>query len=192
MKPILRIVAMATMAVLALGVHQSMAENDLKDLVTAYLVPGTNDHQAVVEVWMSNVNPVIGVTLPFKFAAGDSLVMDSLVTSTGRAKDFAVVKPVYKSDNQTLLVNMLWATDKNSKVPPIPPGEGLLAQIYLHTPGAFPMKDFRMAVVQLPPQNVLMFVTESLNPVKPDFALSKSAPPKGKSQSGEKEKSSSQ
>lgn len=178
MKIVFRTIVLVLIGVGMIGIPRATAEEEMHDLVTAYLVPGADAHQAVVEVWMSNVNPVIGVTLPFKFAAGDSLVMDSLVTSTGLAKNFAVVKPVFKAENQTLLVNMLWATMKGTQTPPIPPGEGLLAQIYLHTPGKFPMKEFRMAAVQLPPENVLMFVTQTLNPVTPDFVLSESAPPK--------------
>ncbi|GAB4321587.1 MAG: hypothetical protein Kow0074_12640 [Candidatus Zixiibacteriota bacterium] len=169
-------VMMAALAVVwsATGVS---AQDDLHDKVTAYLVPGGASESAVLELWMSNVNNVLALCLPFKFAAGDSLIFDSLVTRGGRAQDFAIVKPVFRPENQTLLINLMWAKDTTYEAPPIPPGSGPLMRVYLSTPYPFPMKDFQMASVQLPPQNVLMFVTESLNSVTPDFEFSREAPP---------------
>jgi len=157
----------------------ALAESEWHNTVTAYVSPGTTKHDAVIELWMENVNPVIGITVPLKFATGgDSLALDSLFLTGGRASEFTTFKPVYKSSNKTLLVNALWRLEKTSSVKPIPPGRGAFMWIYLSTPGDFPFDKFKMASVQIPPENVLLFVTESLNPVNPDFELKSGAPPK--------------
>jgi hypothetical protein len=166
------------LALVALAAGSVVGEEEVRDRITAHLKEGADPNKAVVELWISNTNPVIAMTLPFKFAAGDSLAFDSLNVAGGRAGEFAVVGPVYRSENQTLLIHLMWARDTTVQAPPIPVGSGPLMQIYLSTPKAFPMSDFRMASVQLPPQNVLMFVTETLNSVTPDFAFTREAPPR--------------
>jgi len=131
------------------------------------------------------VNPVVGITLPFKFAPGaDSVVLDSLLTSNGRAAAFVMPKPLYTKEQQTLLVNMLQMRDSTGpKEPPIPSGEGLLATLFFSAKGAFPMAAFRMVETQLPPQNVLMYVTQSLNSVQPAFELVRKPAPAGQPES---------
>lgn len=147
------------------------AEEKLHDKVTAYVHPGSSDHEIVIDVWMSNLNPVIGITLPFKFAskANDSLAFDSLSLSGGRAAEFKTTKPLFNAENQTFLLNMIWKLDTLAGAPAIPPGEGPLIKLYLSAPDSIALKDFRMATVQLPPQNTLLYVTETLNTVNPDF-----------------------
>jgi hypothetical protein len=141
--------------------------------------PGATKHDAVIELWMENVNPVIGITVPLKFATGgDSLALDSLFLTGGRAQHFTAFKPLFKSANKTLLVNMLWKLDTASTVEPIPPGTGPLMWLYLSTPEEFAFDKFRMASVQIQPENVLLYVTETLNPVNPDFQVKQEAAPK--------------
>lgn len=170
--------ALLILAVCCLSVPVA-AENELDNTITAYVSPGATKHDAVIELWMENVNPVIGITVPLKFATGgDSLALDSLFLTGGRAEEFTTFKPVYKSSNKTLLVNMLWRLDTTSTVAPIPPGSGPLMWVYMSTPEDFPFDKFQMASVQIPPENVLLYVTESLNPVNPSFAMKSGAPPK--------------
>ncbi|MBD3298468.1 MAG: hypothetical protein GF341_07435 [candidate division Zixibacteria bacterium] len=168
------IIGVALVAMLA---GNAVADDELRDKLTAHLKPGASPNSAIVEFWMSNTNPVLAMTLPFKFAAGDSLAFDSIVTRGGLIADFPVVEPVYRSENQTLLVQIMWAKNTSVQADPIPPGQGPLLRLHLSTPGEFPMDDFRMASVQLPPENVLMFVTATLNSVTPDFELTRKAPP---------------
>jgi hypothetical protein len=149
-------------------------EKTLQNTLTAYLGPGTTPREATVTLWMENVNPLIGITLTFKFAPGaDTVALDSLVTHTGRAAAFKVVPPLYTRENQTLLVNMLVPLDSTGAktVPPIAPGQGMLAVLYFSAKGPFPADAFQMVTLQLPPENVLMYVTESVNQVTPTFTL---------------------
>ncbi len=158
------------------------AEGELSNRVTAYVTPGATKHDAVIELWMENVNPIIGITVPLKFATGsDSLALDSMFLTGGRAQAFTTIKPVFKSSNKTFLVNMVWKLDTVSTVKPIPPGKGPFLWLYMSTPEDFPFDKFRMASVQIPPENVLLYVTETLNPVNPDFELKEGAPPKSES-----------
>ena len=173
-----RVSTLLILAICCLAIPAA-AKNEPGNTVTAYVSPGATKHDAVIELWMENVNPVIGITVPLKFATGgDSLALDSLFLTGGRAAAFTTFKPVYKSSNKTLLVNMLWRLDTASAVAPIPPGSGPLMWIYLSTPGDFPFDKFQMASVQIPPENVLLYVTQSLNPVNPDFEYKTGAPPK--------------
>lgn len=161
------------------AIGPARAEGELGNRVTAYVSPGATKHDAVIELWMENVNPVIAITVPLKFATGgDSLALDSMFLTGGRAARFTAVAPSFKSTNKTLLVNMLWRLDTLTVVDPIPPGSGPFLWLYLSTPEDFPFDKFKMASVQIPPQNVLLFATETLNPVHPEFEFRSEAPPK--------------
>ncbi|MBI3661872.1 MAG: hypothetical protein HY234_02335 [Acidobacteria bacterium] len=154
------------------------ADTTLANKMTAYLTPGATPRDAVVSIWMSNVNPVIGITLSFKFGGIDSLILDSAETNKGRATPFYVPQPLYKRENQTLLINMLIMRDSiGAKITPLPPGGGPLATLYFHTRAPFATDAFKMVAMQLPPDNTLMYITETLNTVLPEFTVVRKAPP---------------
>lgn len=180
---VLSLIAVAAEVVLAasLGLAQPPAKGkgqELSNLITAYVAPGETPKQAVITVWMSNVNPVGALSLPFKFAAPDSFWVDSLETKQYRAGSFMMPPPMYKRESQTLLINMLRETDSvKAKTGLIPPGQGAVAVIYLSAAGTFPLDSLRMAAVKLPPENVLTYITDTFNSVQPDFKLVRGAPP---------------
>jgi len=146
--------------------------------ITAYVTAGSTDKEAVVTLWMSNVNPVGAICLPFKFAAADSFWLDSMVTKPYRAGAFQMMPPKYEKDKQTLLVNMLRDADSvKAKAGLIPVGEGTLATLHFSAKGKFPLSDFKIASVQLPPENVLLYVTETFNSVLPEFTMVREVPP---------------
>lgn len=146
--------------------------------VTAYVTSGSTENEAVVTLWMVNVNPVGAICLPFKFAAADSFWLDSMVTKPYRAGSFQMMPPKYERQKQTLLVNMLRESDSvKAKAGLIPVGEGTLATLHFSAKGKFPLSDFRIAAVQLPPENVLLYVTETFNSVLPEFSMLRQAPP---------------
>lgn len=153
-------------------------EEAVPNRITVYLRPGGAENQAVLEVWMSNANPVRGITLPFKFATGGpALSFDSLKLDGGRLAAFTGPKPNYKPENQTLLVNLLQGLSKEKMAPPVPVGVGPIAWLYLSTKEKFPLADFKMASVQIEPQNVLLYVTDTYNSVHPDFLFTRESPP---------------
>lgn len=154
-------------------------DKEIPNRITAYLEQGASDSSAVVTLWMANVNPVIGFTLPFKFAPGDSVMhLDSMKFSVGIADPFIGLPPRYNVTNQTLLINQRRKPDSSKAgVGAIPPGEGLLARMYFSAETIFPMKDFAMVAVQLPPEAKLIYVTSTLNTVLPEFVLLKESPP---------------
>ncbi|MEW5875675.1 MAG: hypothetical protein AB1752_10890 [Candidatus Zixiibacteriota bacterium] len=171
------IVALLGLWLLA-GVSGVRAGEKVDNKITAYLRAGATESQAVVEIWMENANPVRGVSLPFKFATGDiALAFDSLKTAGGRAAAFAFTPPLYKAENQTLLLNLLQGLTKEKQAPPIPVGNGPLVWIYLSTKGKFPAADFKMASVRIEPQNVLLYVTDTYNSVTPVFEFTRNDPP---------------
>lgn len=163
------------------AVSTATADDEKKQLenkLIAYVNRGTTDNQAVVTLWMANVNPVGAICLPFKFAAADSFWLDSLATKQHRAGSFQMMQPKYEKDKQTLLVNMLRDADSvKAKTGLIPPGEGVLATLYFSSKSKFPFGDFKIAAVQLPPENVLLYVTDTFNSVLPDFSMVRQAPP---------------
>jgi hypothetical protein len=154
------------------------AEDELVNKVTAYVQPGSSDSAVVVDLWMSNVNPIIGLTLPFKFAARtDTLIFDSISFDQGRASLFFAMDPIFRPSNNTLLVQMLWRMDTTAAAPPIPPGEGPLAKIWLRAQEKISLEQFKIASVQIPPNNVLMYVAQTLNRVNPSFEFKAGPPP---------------
>lgn len=182
-----------TFAALWIGSAMSAAAEDKgkeqgANRVTAYVTSGATEKEAVVTLWMSNVNPVGAICLPFKFAAADSFWLDSLVTKPYRAGTFQMMAPKYERDKQTLLVNMLRDGDSvKAKTGLIPAGEGVLATLHFSAAGKFPLLDFKIASVQLPPENVLLYVTETFNSVLPEFVVVHEAPP-GASKNAKSEK----
>lgn len=148
-------------------------KEELKNRVTAYIDRGATDKDGVVTLWLSNVNPLAGMTLPFKFAPGsDSIILDSVHNSVGRAATFRGPPPKYRQENQTYLQNLLIPIDSaGADLDPIPPGEGLLMRLFFSSETQFPLKRFEMAAVQLPPQNRLLYVTDIARTVLPEFVL---------------------
>lgn len=169
--------------VLCAGVTGSTSAADktkpeIANKITAYVTAGPNQNQAVITLWMSNVNPVGAICLPFKFAAPDSFWLDSMVTRPYRAGSFQMMPPKYEKDKQTLLVNMLREADSvKAKTGLIPVGEGVLATLHFTAAGKFPLADFKLAAVQLPPENNLLYVTDTFNSVLPEFEVRYEAPP---------------
>lgn len=160
------------------GAHADDKNKNEGNKIVAYVTPGPSEKEAIVTLWMANVNPVGAISLPFKFAAADSFWLDSMVTKPYRAGTFQMMAPKYERSNQTLLVNMLRETDSvKAKAGLIPVGQGVLATLHFSARGKFPMSDFKIAAVQLPPENVLLYVTETFNSVLPEFSMLKQAPP---------------
>lgn len=169
------------LALIAAGNAEDKPKNDPGNKITAYITPGASEREAVVTVWMANVNPVGAICLPLKFAAPDSVHLDSLVTKPYRAGAFMMPPPKYEADKQTLLCNMLRHADSvKAKTGLIPPGEGVLATIHFSAKGKFPLEGFKIAAVQLPPENVLMYVTDTFNSVLPEYEAVRQAPPGAK------------
>ena len=179
MKNLVRFLISAMAVAIMTSSAWAEANKDLQNKVTAYITPGATDKQAVITLWMANVNPVVGLTLPFKFSAGtDTLRLDSILTIGGRAANFIMTKPQFKTAEQTFLVNMVWSVDSTTrKAAPIPSGEGPVIWMFVHTDGKFPVDKLRMASVQLPPENVLLYVTDVYATVNPSFELVHKAPP---------------
>lgn len=185
-------IALTLLAVASAGAPEAHAtdksKNSLANKITAYITPGASESEAVITIWMSNVNPVGAICLPFKFAAADSFWLDSLVTAPYRAGTFQMMPPKYERDKQTLLVNMLRHSDSvKAKSGLIAPGEGTLATLHLSAAGKFPLDEFKIAAVQLPPENVLLYVTDTFNSVLPEFLAVKEPPP-GQASKGKGEK----
>ena len=180
----IRFVTLAVAVVLSAHSAWAGSAKEAQNKITAYLTPGVSDKQAVITIWMANVNPVIGMTLPFKFSVGeDTLRLDSLEVAGGRVAGFIMTPPQFKTANGTFLVNMISAVDSTTrKMSPIPTGEGPVMWLYVRTDGKFPMDKLRMASVQLPPENVLLYVIDSYATVNPSFELVRKPPPAGPAQ----------
>lgn len=184
----LRISTLVLSALLLVPVAQAEKDKELLNKVSAYISPGATDKEAVITVWMSNLNPVLGITLPFKFSVGaDTLRLDSADVNGGRAAAFLMTTPVFKVENSTLLMNMIARTDTiTRKMTPIAPGEGPLAWFYVRTDGKFPFDKVRMASVQLPPENVLLYVLDTYATINPAFEFFRKSPPTQSGKAGKK------
>ena len=169
-----------------IGTESASAEETLKNQVTAYVTHGNTERQLVIGIWTENANPIVGVTLPFKFGLDqDSLFFDSLSVVGGMAKGWTIMQPVYDAKLKTLLVNALRGVDPKKFAPAIPAGKNPIMWIYLSAKKKVSLKKFQMVNVTLLPQNDLLYVTASMNTVNPAFALSREKPPALKGGEGE-------
>lgn len=169
----------AVLCIVGVFAPAQAGEQKLDNHVTAYLSAGANDSSAVLTLWMSNVNPVIGVTLPLKFVPGDSVMhLDSALFTNGVVGPFLSLGPRYTPKNQSLLVNFRRHPDSTkANVGAIPVGHGLIGQLFFSSKKQFPMQAFMAAAIKLPPEARLMYVTDTYNSVLPEFVFKKESPP---------------
>jgi hypothetical protein len=166
---------------LSLGSVGDVSAKDDKnaDKMTAYIEEGQTKNEAVVTLWMTNSDPIAGITLPLKFAPGAGAIkLDSLLTKNGLAAGFHATPPQYVEKNQTLLMNLLVLVDSTTTLADaIPPGQGMLAQLFFSAKGKFPFASFEIAAVQLPPENRLLFVTTIAESKLPEFVFTRKPAP---------------
>lgn len=141
----------------------------LQDRVQVVLRPGAAENQAVAVLSAANVNPGRVLSFPLKYGAGEeSVQFDSISYAGTRVEYFKTKTHTHFAERNALLMIMI-APHTPDGYANLKPGAGEIARIYFSSKGKFPLNSFRVDPVTLPPDNKLMYVTDTFVGVEPAF-----------------------
>ncbi len=176
-------VLMATLALSAAGWAQNdpNGKTDTVTLVVETIQPG----KWVITTSIWNDEDLGGVDIPIKYTAGvATLGVDSVVFTGTRMENFA------KTYNQVDTVNQMMHFGgfpyMAPNQPPMPPGNGEMARVYISVTGDKKPSAFAVDTVTMKPNNSLMLVDKNAKIIVP--ALKIVYADKQKSENAEKKK----
>lgn len=165
------ILAVIMLLVISAGL---MAQNDqFGKMDTVYAEPYQIDAKNwAVNVSMFNDEEIIAISIPLVFNAGKTaIVADSTVFKGGVAESFRVKHARVDTATQCVTIGLI--ADVGVSVPPIPPGKGRVATIFL---SALDKSDFKLMSVDTtttPPGNDLQLVKPPTEGIVPIFVVKK-------------------
>ena len=125
-----------------------------------------------VNVSMVNDEDILAISVPLIFDAGKTaIVTDSVIFKGGTAENFRVKHARVDTSTQCVTIGLI--ADVGVSVPPIPPGKGRIATIFL---SALDNSDFNLVKVDTitpPPGNNLQLVTPPTEGIVPAFIVKK-------------------
>jgi len=141
----------------------------LVDRVTVVLEPGAAKNQAVAVISATNVNPARVLSFPLKYDAGETAIkFDSITYAGSRVEHFKTKAHTLFPDRNAVLIMML-APYVDNKCMDLTPGYGEIARIHFSSKSDFPLTAFQIGPVKLPPENKLLYVTDTFVGVEPAF-----------------------
>ncbi|MEW5922415.1 MAG: hypothetical protein AB1746_00355 [Candidatus Zixiibacteriota bacterium] len=151
-----------------------MAQDDQYGKIdTVYAEPYQIDAKNwAVNVSMFNDEEILAISIPLVFNAGKTaIVVDSTIFKGGVAETFRVKHARVDTATQCVTIGLI--ADVGVSVPPIPPGRGRVATIFL---SALDKSDFKLMSVDTtttPPGNNLQLVKPPTEGIVPVFVVKK-------------------
>ena len=136
------------------------SSEDTVRVATVAAQPGT---QAVVPVYFYNSKPVAAIVVPLKYNSSD-VVCDSVSFAGSRAEYIELKSQNINAIEKTILIGIIALVE-----PPIPPGNGLLVNLYFSVNKDAPLQTVEIDTCMIPPVNQLVFVDENAMDIKPHF-----------------------
>jgi len=146
-----------------------MAQIDETGVIdTMYLEPYQIDaNNWGINISLFNDEEIIAISMPIKFAAGETkLVADSAVFTGGRCEEFRV--KTSRPDTVTQCITIGLINDIGINVPPMKPGNGRIATVFISALDGGPIAD--MLVIDsttTPPGNSMQMVKPPVEEVVP-------------------------
>jgi hypothetical protein len=132
-----------------------------------------------INVSMFNDEEIIAISIPLTFSAEKTkIVADSTIFKGGVAQDFRV--KYARVDTATQCVTIGLIADIGVSIPPIPPGKGRIATIFLSSLEDKPIKDLKVDTTTTPPGNNLQLVKPPTEGIVPAFVLQQGTKPEKK------------
>jgi len=161
------------MAILLLFSASLLAQNDKFGKVdTLYVEPYNIDgNNWGVNVLLVNDEDLIALQIPLTFTADkkNRVVVDSTVFKGGRVEDFRF--KLARVDTATQCVTIGLINDLGGPIPPIPPGKGRLATIFISSLDNKEIKSLVVDTTTTPPSNDLQLVHPPTEGVVPAFVV---------------------
>jgi len=166
---------LAVMMLLVLSAGLMAQEDKYGKVDTIYAEPYQIDAKNwAINVSMFNDEEILAISVPLIFKAGKTaIVADSTIFKGGVAEEFRVKHARVDTAAQCVTIGLI--ADVGVSVPPIPPGKGRVATIFL---SALDKSDFKLTYVDsttTPPGNNLQLVTPPTEGIVPAFIVKKEA-----------------
>ncbi len=123
-----------------------------------------------VNIMLFNDEDIMALSIPLRFTAGKTRVnIDSTVYTGGLVEKFRVKQARVDTTTQCLTIGLI--NDVGISIPPIPPGKGRIATIYLSSPDGADMPELKVDSTTTPPSNTLQLVKPPSNGISPAFVV---------------------
>jgi len=127
-----------------------------------------------INVSMFNDEDILAISIPLTFSAGKNrVVADSIVFKGGIAEEFKI--KLARIDTTTQCVTLGLISDVGVSVPPIPPGKGRLATIFISSLDDKEITSLTVDTTTTPPGNNLQLVSPPTAGIVPAFSVIKPA-----------------
>jgi hypothetical protein len=127
-----------------------------------------------INVSMFNDEEILAMSIPLTYSdEKNRLVADSTVFKGGVAEEFRV--KYARVDTATQCVTIGLINDVGVSVPPIPPGKGRVATIFISSLDKKPIKALKIDTVTTPPGNDLRLVMPPTEGIVPAFIIMESS-----------------
>ncbi|PKK83442.1 MAG: hypothetical protein CVT49_08460 [candidate division Zixibacteria bacterium HGW-Zixibacteria-1] len=151
-----------------------MAQDDQYGMIdTIYAEPYQIDAKNwAVNVSMFNDEEILALSVPLVFNAGKTaIVADSTIFKGGVAEAFRVKHARVDTSTQCVTIGLI--ADVGISVPPIPPGKGRVATIFLSALDKSEFKLLSVDTTTTPPGNNLQLVKPPTEGIVPAFVVKK-------------------
>jgi len=164
MKLFLSIVMLLLMSLPAMAQKDSFGKVDTI-LAESYKIDDTN---WAVNITVFNDEEILALSLPLKLDAGKTKVFaDSTVFKGGRADHFRVKNS--RSDTVTQCVTIGLINDIGVSVPPMSPGRGRVATIFVSSIDGGEIDYLNVDTTTTPPGNIMQMVKPKVDEIIPAF-----------------------
>jgi len=123
-----------------------------------------------VNVWLTNDEDIMALSIPLRFTAGKTRVIpDSTIFTGGLVEAFRVKQARIDTAAQSLTIGLI--NDIGISVPPISPGKGRIATIFVSSPDKADILDLKVDTTTTPPSNTLQLVHPPSTEIVPVFMV---------------------
>ncbi len=134
-----------------------------------------------VNISIFNDEEIMALSIPLNFSAGKTkVVADSTVFKGGLVEDFRVKQARVDTSTQCLTIGLI--NDVGVSVPPIPPGQGRIATIFVSALDGGNLDMLKVDTTTTPPGNNLQLVKPPSNGILPAFVIREPAKSEEKKQ----------
>lgn len=173
----LRKLILMTMAAILLFATGLMAQIDKYGIVDTLYAEKCqiDDFHWAVHITLVNDEEILALSLPFKFSAGKNrIVVDSTIFKGGVVENFRV--KYARVDTATQCVTIGLINDIGVSVPPIQPGRGRIATIFISSLDNKKIPKLTVDTTTTPPGNDLQLVHPPTEQVVPAFVVLEGEP----------------
>ena len=123
-----------------------------------------------IDLIVVNAEELDALSIPLKFSANQSgIVADSTIFRGSRVEDFRL--QIVSPDTLTQCLTIALFTDLGNAVPPLSPGRGLIARVYVSSLNHTDISGLAVDTTTTPPSNSLMLINTANEAIIPTVII---------------------